>query len=88
MLRFIKSLTSAFKDWFNRNSVDESALRDDLRKIGLSMTLMGFVGFILPQDKIDIIHALIILSAGIVIWSNGLINSKSKSDEDEDDGRK
>lgn len=82
--RLMKNVVKKAERYSSNWKVDDKLLREDLRKIGVTLILSGFVGFILPSDKIDILHAVIILVVGMGVWSNGLIKTV-ENDEDRKD---
>jgi hypothetical protein len=71
--RFVNCLLLKFDALFDNCSVDASAVREDMRKLGLTLVTVGLIGFIVPTDKITMIPSIIIFSAGVVIWSKGLV---------------
>jgi hypothetical protein len=72
-----------FDALFENCSVDYERFREDMRKLGITLITVGLIGFIVPTDKITIFPSILIFSAGVVIWSNGLIVSNNKESKDD-----
>ncbi len=81
--RLVNRLIMKFDALFENCSVDYERFREDMRKLGITLITVGLIGFIVPTDKITIFPSILIFSAGVVIWSNGLIVSNNKESKDD-----
>jgi hypothetical protein len=71
-------VASAFHDTdkpkgFIRIGSDIKAVRDDLRKIGLTLTGAGLLGLALGADKMPVEVAVPLMCAGYFLWFAGIL---------------
>lgn len=64
--------------------INNIALREDSRKIGLGLITAGFLGFVMQTDKITSSESVLLFVVGMVIWILALLQPSENESKSED----
>ncbi|GGM25883.1 hypothetical protein ACFQDN_22175 [Pseudomonas asuensis] len=76
----MKKSWGRLKSLWQNLQFDIEGLREDARKIGQGMIIAGFVGWLIPSDKLPESHSQILFAVGLVLWVFGLIKRRGESE--------
>lgn len=55
------------------NFLNFEAIFEDLRKLGIGLMLVGFIGLVV-RDDISVISGGLLTAVGVIIWLSGVFN--------------
>lgn len=59
-------------------NINFKGAREDIRKVAVSIFITGFIGLMLPTDKIPKAYGIAIMASSISLWLMAIITIKTK----------